>query len=68
MIYFYVHTSYQSNGRLISRVFYSLQEMTNSIIHDGFIPAYWLNDCNVRFYCEDDGIMEIDPKDIIARM
>ena len=68
MIYFYAFTSYQSTTRSISRAFHSIEDMAANVIQDGFIPTYWINDCNVRFYCEDDGITEISRSDIMAIM
>ena len=68
MIYFYAFTSYQSSTRSISRAFLSIDEMIENVIKEGITSNYWINDCNVRFYCEDDGIMEISRSDIMARM
>lgn len=68
MIYFYAHNNYQNNNRSISRAFNSIEEMVANVIQDGFVPSYWINDCNVRFYCEDDGITEINRQSMMERM
>lgn len=65
MIYFYVYTSFQSNERTISRAFHSLNDMINNVRQ---FNTYWFNDCSARFYCEDDGVMEINRIEIMTRM